>query len=106
MKESGRAVKMPNLLGLPGEQGILNSCNRNPIYWIPIMSATNHALEERITALEHEMQKIKTKLKMSDQASSQPWWEKQAGIFKDDPLFDEIIGAGKTYRQSLAPDEH
>ena len=70
------------------------------------MSTNNHALEERVTALEHEIQKMKSKLKMSAGASSRPWWEKQAGVFKDDPLFDEIVEAGKIYRRSVAQDDH
>ncbi len=35
----------------------------------------------------------------------QPWYVKEAGRFKDDPIFDEIVRLGREYRQSLPLDE-
>ena len=63
------------------------------------MAVTN--LEERIASLEEEMREIKALLKTLGN-TQQPWWERCAGMFKDDPLFDAIIEAGQTYRRSLA----
>ena len=63
------------------------------------MAVTN--LEERIASLEEEMHEIKALLKTLGN-TQQPWWERCAGMFKDDPLFDAIIEAGQIYRQSLA----
>ena len=65
------------------------------------MATTN--LAERIASLEEEMRKIKALLKTAGD-TQQPWWERCAGMFKDDPLFDAIVEAGQTYRQSLASD--
>jgi len=57
--------------------------------------------EERITALEREMREVKSVLKTVS-GTQQPWWERLAGTFKDDPLFDEIVEAGAEYRRSMA----
>jgi hypothetical protein len=65
------------------------------------MTAINHSLEERVTALEHEVREVKSQLKAVREISQRPWWERLAGTFKDDPLFDEIIKAGHAYRRSL-----
>jgi hypothetical protein len=29
-----------------------------------------------------------------------PWWEKHAGAFQDDPLYDETVRLGAEYRKS------
>ncbi len=67
------------------------------------MRATNAKLEERVTALEREVRKVKTDLKAVRMMPPRPWWERLAGTFKNDPLFDEIIEAGQVYRRSLTP---
>ena len=64
------------------------------------MKATNTRLEERVTALERELQKVKSELKASRQ-ESQPWWEHFAGTFKNDALFDKVVKAGRAYRLRL-----
>jgi len=46
---------------------------------------------------------VKSELQAVRQGSHQPWWERPAGRFKDDPLFDELIAAGQAYRRSLRP---
>ena len=51
------------------------------------MAAMN--LEERIASLEEEMREVKSLLKTVHDAQ-QPWWERHAGMFKDDPVFDAI----------------
>ena len=45
---------------------------------------------------------MRSELKVVRQASQEPWWKRLAGKFKDDPLFDHTIKAGKAYRRSLA----
>jgi hypothetical protein len=62
-------------------------------------------IEERVAALEHEISDIKDRLKASRETSQQPWWERLAGTFENDPMFEEIVEAGHTYRRSLEPDE-
>ena len=64
------------------------------------MTATN--VEARIAALEREMREVKSRLKTATEAQ-QPWWERFAGMFKDDSVFDEVVVAGQEYRRSLTP---
>ncbi len=65
------------------------------------MRSADRKLEERVTDLERQLRTIKSQLKAARKASLQPWWEQLAGRFKNDPIFDEIVEAGKTYRRSL-----
>ena len=58
-------------------------------------------IEERIGALEREVQLLKLVIGKIGENQA-PWWERLAGAFKDDPLFDEIIDAGRKYRRSAA----
>lgn len=60
-------------------------------------------LEQRVNVLERELRKMRSELKAVRKVSQQPWWERLAGGFKNDPLFDEIIEAGNAYRRSLTP---
>lgn len=66
------------------------------------MKASETRLEERVTVLERELQKIRSELKASRQ-ESQPWWEHLAGTFKNDAFFDKVVKAGRAYRQFLVP---
>jgi hypothetical protein len=59
-------------------------------------------LEKRIEALEHEVQELKRQLKKESDEKA-PWYIKNAGMFKDDPVFDEIVERGRQYRESLRP---
>jgi hypothetical protein len=56
-------------------------------------------LEERVEALEREIDLIKTTIGKIE-GDRRPWWESKAEMFKDDPLFDEIVEAGQQYRKS------
>ena len=62
------------------------------------MAAAN--LEKRVDALEREVRLLKSVIGKVEE-SQRPWWERLAGAFKDDPLFDEIVEAGQKYRRSL-----
>jgi len=55
-------------------------------------------LEKRVEALERELKSLKSAMQKK---SREPWWERLAGTFEDDPIFDEIVDAGRKYRQSL-----
>jgi hypothetical protein len=66
------------------------------------MPTTAAKLDRRVTVLERELRKIRSELKVAQRAAQEPWWTRLAGKFKDDPLFDEIIEAGRAYRRSLA----
>lgn len=60
-------------------------------------------LAERVTTLERELRKIKTALTVAAKVTQAPWWEQQAGQFKNDPLFDQIVAAGQAYRRTKTP---
>ena len=55
-------------------------------------------LEKRVDALEREIKSLKSAVRKN--MSAGPWWERLAGTFKNDPLFDEMVEAGRKYRKS------
>jgi hypothetical protein len=55
-------------------------------------------LEKRVDALEREIKSLKSAVRKNK--SGGPWWERLAGTFKDDQLFDEMVEAGRKYRRS------
>lgn len=55
-------------------------------------------LEKRVEALEREIRSLKSAVQKTK--SKGPWWERLAGAFEDDPLFDEMVAAGQKYRRS------
>lgn len=57
-------------------------------------------LEKRVDALERELRSLKSAVRKNKNKGA--WWEHLAGAFKDDPLFDEMVEAGRKYRQSSA----
>ena len=67
------------------------------------MRTANAKLTERVAALERRLRKVQSQLKVVRQAPQQPWWERLASRFKDEPLFDEVVEAGQAYRRSLTP---
>jgi hypothetical protein len=64
------------------------------------MSAAN--LEKRMEVLEREVRSLKRLVKKS-KSDQKPWWERLAGTFENDPVFDEIVEAGRKYRKSQRP---
>lgn len=56
-------------------------------------------LEKRIAALEEELARLKSKLEGID--ALKPWWERIAGTFQDDPVYEKAMKLGREYRQSL-----
>ena len=57
-------------------------------------------LARRVALLEQEVQRLKTTLALAQFPSALPWWERLAGRFADDPLFDEMVAAGQAYRRA------
>jgi hypothetical protein len=53
-------------------------------------------LETKVAKLEEEIREIR---KLVADGSSMPWWERTAGMFKDDPVFAEIIRLGQKLRR-------
>jgi hypothetical protein len=57
-------------------------------------------IEQRLEALEREVRLLRAAVKKKGK-KEKPWWERFGGMFKDDPLFDEMVKAGQRYRRSL-----
>lgn len=65
------------------------------------MAAEN--VEARLSALEREMAQIKRLMGSKSIAAPQLWWERIAGAFEDDLLFEHAMKLGRQYRESLRP---
>ncbi len=65
---------------------------------------TTPQLEARLATLEEEMAQIKRLLSMKEESPRNPWWEKIAGSFADDPDFDEAERLGREWRKSAQDD--
>ena len=59
-------------------------------------------LEKRVAALEGEVARLRHDLAASS-AKQQPWWEEVAGVFADDPAFEEAMRLGREWRESFKP---
>jgi hypothetical protein len=66
------------------------------------MSEELQLLEKRVAQLEHEVSLLKSRATIP---LGQPWWERIAGRFENDPAFDEIVRLGREYRDSHRPEE-
>ena len=64
----------------------------------------NATVEERLTALETEMERLKQE-RSGDAETPQPWWKQIWGTFKDDAAYTEAMRLGREYRQSLRPQD-
>jgi hypothetical protein len=69
---------------------------------------TTQQLEDRLATLEQEMVQVKQLLAGQSLPVQpllvQPWWEKIAGSFADDPDFDEAERLGREWRKSAQDD--
>lgn len=54
-------------------------------------------LEERLTLLEAEVDRLKRKIDSNPAAL--PWWEKIAGTFAENSAYDEAMKLGREYRE-------
>jgi hypothetical protein len=77
---------------------ILKSSQRNR--GMPMASAD---LEQRVTALEAELAKLKAKVDTPRASKALPWWEQIAGSFEGDPLYEEAMRLGRQWRESFRP---
>jgi len=58
-------------------------------------------LERRVAALEAELASLKSKLE--GLSPSKPWWERIAGTFENDPIYEKAMKLGRQYRRSFKP---
>jgi hypothetical protein len=57
-------------------------------------------LEERMAILEAEVARLRQQVELKT-INTPPWWEKIAGSFANDPVYDEAMKLGQEYRESL-----
>ena len=69
-------------------------------------------LAERVALLESEVAQLKTAVEnashtkmtaLSESSARLPWWEKRAGRFANEPMYDEAMQLGRKYRESFRP---
>jgi len=56
-------------------------------------------IEERLTAVEHELAELKRKT--PSKRDDKSWIERIAGTFRNDPEFAEIVRLGREFRRSV-----
>lgn len=59
-----------------------------------------HSLKDRVASLEDEVARLKAKIEATE-SIQQPWWEKIAGTFADDPIYAEAMRLGRAWRESF-----
>lgn len=64
---------------------------------------SNTEIEKRLAALEAEFALFKSRV-MNKNQNEKPWYEKIAGTFADDPIYDEAMKLGREYRESQQMD--
>jgi hypothetical protein len=64
-------------------------------------SVRNVEIEKRVAVLEEELATLRRKVEVAPNA----WWEKIAGTFEKDPVYEQAMGLGREYRQSLRPNK-
>jgi hypothetical protein len=57
-------------------------------------------LEERISALESQVERLRQRLDEGI-GDAGPWWKGLVGAFAEDPDFEEAMRLGKQHRESL-----
>lgn len=59
-------------------------------------------LKQGIDKLEAEVARLRAKVE-GPPAQSVPWWEKIAGTFANDPIYEEAMRLGREWRESFRP---
>ncbi len=60
-------------------------------------------MELRITALERELEALKSKFEKIER-DKEPWWKKRVGIFANDPAHEEAMRLGREWRKAQRED--
>src|SRR4029450_5384787 len=63
------------------------------------------SLEERMTALEAEVTRIKQTVAAQELQPPIPWWDRIFGTFANSEDYDEAMRLGREYRASLRPQD-
>ena len=64
---------------------------------------TAKQLEKRLEEVERELAELKDRMEKMNPPS--PWWERVAGTFHEDPVYQEAMKLGREYRVS-SPSDH
>ena len=57
-------------------------------------------LEDRMTAMEQELEQLKQQLQADLPRNIEPGWKQIVGVFKDCPEFEEAVRLGREWRES------
>lgn len=66
---------------------------------------TTEVIDDRLTAVENEIARIKRQLAESGRRTAPASWERMFGIFADSEGFEEATRLGREYRESQRPQE-
>ena len=58
-------------------------------------------LEKRMAELEREMAALRKKVEAL--TGTKPWWERIAGTFQHDPVYERAMRLGRKYRRAQRP---
>jgi hypothetical protein len=58
-------------------------------------------LEKRVAELEKDLAALRKKV--DGLTPSKPWWERIAGTFQHDPIYERAMKLGRKYRQAQRP---
>ncbi len=58
-------------------------------------------LEKRLAELEQELADLR--MKVEALTGAKPWWERIAGTFQKDPIYERAMQLGRKYRQEQRP---
>ncbi|MCY7376859.1 MAG: hypothetical protein LH472_12940 [Pyrinomonadaceae bacterium] len=64
---------------------------------------SNVEIETRISALEKELNTLKSKFEKIEK-KEEPWWKQIIGTFANDPAHEEAMRLGREYRLSQRED--
>ena len=64
------------------------------------MTDDDEELLKRFAKLEMEVARLKAKVERMP-APDKPWWEKIAGTFANDPMYEEAMRLGREWRESF-----
>jgi hypothetical protein len=58
-------------------------------------------VRKRLAKLERQVAAIRNELE--ELTVSQPWWERIAGTFRNDPVYEQAMKLGRKYRRAQRP---
>ena len=59
------------------------------------------SLEKRVVELEREIVALRKKVEAF--TGTKPWWERIAGTFENDPMYEQAMRLGRKYRRAQRP---